>query len=190
LAIDPVVVSAEVLLALQKVISRNIDPFEPGVLTFGKIQGGTTTNIIPDAVALVGTLRSMNEKWRKKCWRLIERSVRGITRAAGATYEIQIDKGYPVLVNNPEVTAFAEVTSAAYLGRKNVFDSKPSMGSEDFSYYLQQVPGTFFKLGVRNRDKGIVHSAHTARFDVDEEAMKVGSGLLAYLVYEFLNQES
>jgi len=186
LAVDPVIVAAEVVLALQKVVSRNIDPLQPCVLTIGKIQGGTTTNVIPDEVKLFGTLRAMNEEWRRKSWTLIEQTIKGITSAAGAKYELEIDKGYPVLVNNPDVTAFAKTASAEFLGKRNVFHAEPAMGAEDFSYYLQKVPGTFFRLGVRNKKKGIVHNPHTAHFNVDEEAMKVGSGVLAYLAYEYL----
>lgn len=186
LVVDPVVVAAEVVLGLQKVVSRNIDPLQPCVLTIGKIEGGTTTNVIPGEVRLAGTLRVMNERWRKRGWAIIERTIRGIARASGATYQLDINRGYPVLVNDPKITAFAETASVELLGRRSVFDAQPSMGAEDFAYYLQNVPGTFFKLGIRNKKKDIVHHIHTSRFDVDEEAMRIGSGLLAYLAYEYL----
>lgn len=190
LTIDPVVVAAELIIALQKVVSRGINPFHPGVLTIGKIEGGTAQNIIPDEVRLAGTLRSMDERWRKNAQRLIQRTVKGVTSAAGARYSLEIREGAPVLINDPRLTQFASSMCSEYIGARNVFTVEPVMGGESFGYFLKEVPGTFFRLGIANRKRGIVHDIHTARFNIDEQSLKIGAGFLAYLADQYLQNPS
>lgn len=186
LTVDPVVVAAEVILSLQKLVSRNANPFQPGVLTLGKIEGGTAQNIIPDEVKITGTLRSMDENWRREAHKIIRRTVKGVTSAAGASFDLRIIEGAPVLVNDPAMTGFAADVCKHYVGVRNVFEVEPVMGGESFGYFLQKVPGTFFRLGVANRRKGIVHEIHTPRFNIDEDALKIGAGYFAYLASEYL----
>lgn len=186
LTVDPVVIAAEVILALQKVVSRNANPFQPRVLTLGKLQGGTAPNVIPDSVHIAGTLRSLDERWRSKAHRLIRRTIRGITSASGAGYELQMIEGAPVLVNDPGITSFAESVGRGLLGKRRVFDAEPVMGGESFGYFLQEVPGTFFRLGIANKNKGFTHDLHTSSFDIDEDAMKTGTAVLAALAREYL----
>lgn len=186
--VDPIVVASEVVLALQTVVSRGLNPFQPVVLTIGKIQGGTAQNIIPDEVHLEGTLRTVERKTRKQAHELVRRTIAGVCAAAGATYDIVISKGNPPLVNYPKETEFARGRAVEYVGRHKVFEAEQVMGGESFAYFLEKIPGTFFRLGVVNKKKGIVHDVHTPWFDVDEGSMRTGSGFFAYLAYEFLRQ--
>lgn len=184
--IDPIVTSAQVILGLQTIVSRRINPFHQCVLTIGKIAGGTTTNIIPSDVQLVGTMRAMNEGVRSRMHKEIETVLRGITGSAGASFTLKISKGYPVLVNDPAVTAKASDGAQRLLGAKRVFRADPMMGAEDFAYFLQKVPGTYFRLGVRH--PGAKHAAdiHQATFTIDERALEIGTATLAYLAADYL----
>ncbi len=186
--IDPIVIASEIVLALQKITSRFFDPIEPRVLTIGSIHAGTATNIIPDEVKISGTLRTMNEEWRKKAWTMIEQIVRGITSAYGAEYEIKISKGYPVLVNEPKATEFAKERAIELLGKNRILEAKAVMGAEDFAYYLQKVPGCFIWLGAGSKNSK--HDIHSSKFAINEEAMKFGSSLLAYLAISALSKQS
>jgi amidohydrolase len=187
LTVDPVVVAAEVVVALQKIVSRFTNPFHPRVLTIGKIEGGTAQNVIPDQVQIAGTLRTMDESERKEAHAMIFRTVKGVTLSSGAKFELGIVEGAPVLYNDPKVTRFAMEAGRAYAGAKNVFIAEPVMGGESFGYFLQQIPGTLFRLGIANKRKGIIHDLHTPCFNVDEEAMKTGAGFLAYLAQQYLD---
>ncbi len=187
LAVDPIVATAHVILALQTVVSRTFPPDEPAVVTIGKVAGGTTTNIIPDSVELVGTFRSLDAGWRKKGHEAITRLVEQTAAAYGATAEVRIDLGYPPVRNTPALTTFAREAAERYVGAAQVKPVPLSMGAEDFAYYLEQLPGCFYRLGVRNDEAGLgQHGLHTARFDLDEAALPVGAGFFAYLAAEFL----
>jgi len=188
LAIDPIPITAEIVLALQKIPSRLTDPLEPVVVTVGKIEGGKTVNVIPDTVLLAGTVRTLCSDLAKKVHRAIEQIVKGITRAYNANYELEYKYGYPVLVNDESATDFLVNCGQAYLGKRNVKEiTRPSMGSEDFSYYLQKVKGSFFRLGTGKSEKGAAEYWHSSRYDVDESALSVGAGFMAYLAYCYLN---
>lgn len=184
--IDPIVVSAQVVLALQTLVSRRVDPFQQCVVTIGKISGGTTTNIIPDEVNLVGTFRAMDEAVRHRLHKELDTLLRGITSAAGATYSLNIAKGYPVLVNDPVFTCFARASTETLLGKKNVFSVAPLMGAEDFAYFLQRVPGTYFRLGVRRPGAASTPDIHTSKFSIDERALLTGTATLAFLAADYL----
>jgi amidohydrolase len=179
--VDPIVIASEVILSLQKIASRFFDPIEPRVLTIGSIHGGSATNIIPDEVLISGTLRTMNEDWRRKAWSMIEQVVKGITSAYGADYELKISKGYPVLVNHKEATEFARKRAIELLGEKKVFEARPVMGAEDFAYYLQKVPGCFIWLGAGSKNSK--YDIHSSKFTINENAMKFGASILAYLAF-------
>lgn len=187
LTIDPIVIASETILALQKVVSRFFDPIEPCVLTIASIHAGTATNIIPEEVNISGTIRTMNEQWRRKSWKMIKQIVKGITSAYHAKYELTISKGYPVLINDPETTNFVRQKATELLGEDKVFVAKPVMGSEDFAYYLENVPGCFILLGVG--DKNSKYELHKSDFTINEEAMKYGSSLLAYIAISILSSK-
>ncbi len=189
-AVDPIVVSAQVILALQTIVSRRASPFQECVVTIGKIAGGTTTNIIPDEVELVGTFRAMDERLRKQAHREIDRLLRGITSAAGATYTFRISHGYPTLVNDPDVTGEAREAAEALLGKRHVFTAEPLMGAEDFAYFLQEVPGTYYRLGVRKPGAKSAPEIHTTRFMVDERAMRNGAATIAHLAMEYCTRHA
>lgn len=185
-AIDPIVTSAQVILALQTLVSRNLDPFKQGVITIGSVHGGFAPNIIPEEVKLVGTLRSMTKEWRDYAHIRVKEITEGICAAAGAVCEVLIDKGYPVLRNEPGKTVFAEDCAIELFGSDNVFKADRLMGAEDFAYYLEKVPGTFYRLGIRNQKQGITADIHNDHFTIDEEALKTGIAMQAYLAVKAL----
>ncbi len=186
-AVDPILISAQVVLALQGVISRMKDPLEPSVLTIGSIHGGTATNIIPDYVKLSGTLRTMDEGWRKLALSLIERTATDCARGLGGDCKVEISRGYPVLVNSDEETDLASRTAAGIFGKSAAVTVPPQMGAEDFAYYLREVPGTFWWIGAGNRKTGATASIHSSKFMVDESAFMYGSALLASVAMKYLS---
>lgn len=185
-AIDPIVTAAQVITALQTLVSRNLDPFSQGVITIGSIHGGFAPNIIPEEVKLVGTVRAMTKEWRDYAHKRIVEIVEGICAANGATCDILIDKGYPVLSNHPEQTMFADEAARELFGSDRVFKAERLMGAEDFAYYLEKVPGTFYRLGIRNEKMGITADIHNDHFTIDEEALRTGIAMQAYLAVKAL----
>lgn len=181
LAIDPVVIASHIIVALQQIISRNASPRQPSVLTFGKIFGNGATNIIPDEVNIAGTFRAMNETWRNDALERIQKMAESIASGMGGRCEVNISRGYPYLENNPELTSRIREAAVAYLGPENVVDIEYSLGAEDFAYYSQVVPACFYRLGTRNKDKGITAYVHTPNFDIDEDALKISTGLMAWM---------
>ncbi|MBL7837117.1 MAG: amidohydrolase [Bacteroidetes bacterium] len=191
LCIDPVAVSAQVIVALQQVVSRKAQPIVPTVLTFGKINSdGGATNIIPNAVSFEGTLRTLNEPWRAECKQLITKIAQLTAEAYGATAEVRIEDGYPFLKNDEAITDKLILSAQKYMGEQQVEELDIWMAAEDFAFYSQSVPACFYRLGTRNEAKGIVSPVHTNTFDIDEDAIETGCGLLAYLAYDFLNKSN
>jgi amidohydrolase len=180
--IDPIVTASEVILALQTIVSRNTNPYEPIVITIGKIEGGTATNIIPDEVRLAGTIRTLDERLRKKALKLIDRTIKGICLSSGADYKFEISPGYPELINDEKLTRFAEKAAKEYSGNNGVFEAERFMGAEDFAYYLKKVPGTFYRIGIGNST-----DLHTPTIKINESAFSKGAGFMAYLAYKYLN---
>jgi amidohydrolase len=187
--IDPIVTASQVILGLQTLVSRNLDPFSHGVITIGSIHGGHAPNIIPEEVKLVGTLRAMSREWRDYAHKRLVEIVKGICESAGATCDIIIEKGYPVLLNDPEKTQFAESAAQELFGSEQVFKAERLMASEDFAFYLEKVPGTFYRLGIRNQSRGITADIHNDHFDVDELALKTGVAMQAMLAVKALAQK-
>jgi amidohydrolase len=186
--IDAVLVASQVIQALQTIASRKIDPVQPVVISVGKIEGGTKRNIICDRVLLQGTSRCLNKEVAKRIPRLLKEIVSGITKAAGASFELRYSPGYPVLINNPQATDMARGTIRRMFGKQAIFEiNKPLMGAEDFAYYLEKVPGSFLRLGIRNPKKGAIYPWHHPRFTVDEDAIMIGAALLAGTAIDFLN---
>ena len=172
--VDPIVVGAEVVSSLQHVVSRSIDPLSTAVVSVTQFLAGTTHNIIPGSAQLQGTVRTFEAALRERMPQLMERHVRGVAEAHGATYEFKYQQGYRVVVNDPNVTRIVEDTVRETLGGDAIDHMKPIMGGEDFSAFQERAPGCFFFVGVGNPDKGIVHPHHHPRFTVDEDALELG----------------
>ncbi len=181
LNIDPVLIAAHILVALQQIVSRNAPPQLPAVLSFGRFIAEGRTNIIPNEVKLDGTLRTFDEKWRMEAHQKITKMATSIAEGMGGTCEVFIDKGYPFLVNDEKTTAKAKQYAAEYLGSENVMDLDLRMTAEDFAYFSQSVPSCFYRLGIRNESRGIIHNLHTDQFDVDESSLETGAGLMAWM---------
>ncbi|NSL88850.1 M20 metallopeptidase family protein [Chitinophaga solisilvae] len=188
LTVDTILVASQLVVSLQQIISRNNNPFSPSVLSICAFNGGFTTNVIPSEVKLMGTFRAMDETWRFRAHELIRKQAVGIAEAMGAEIEIDILVGYPTLYNNEEVTAHARSYAEDYLGKQQVEDTEIRMGAEDFAFYSQIVPACFFRLGTGNVARGITSGVHTPTFDVDEAAIEVGMGAMAYLATQFVRQ--
>jgi amidohydrolase len=187
LAIDPIVIASHIIIALQQIISRNASPKQPTVLTFGRIIGEGATNIIPNEVNIAGTFRALNEEWRKNGLEKIEKMAHSIAEGMGGKCEVTISHGYPYLENNPELTRRIRQAAVDYVGKDNVVDIDLTLGSEDFAYYSHVVPASFYRLGTRNESKGITSYVHTPTFDIDEDALKIGPGLMAWIAISELN---
>ena len=188
LNIDPVLISSHILVALQQIVSRNSSPKIPCVLSFGKVTANGATNVIPDKVEIEGTFRAMDEVWRKEAHEKITKLAKGIAEGMGGVCDVNIIKGYPFLKNDVEVNGRNRLAAEEYLGTENVEDLDLWMGAEDFAFYSQEIPASFYRLGVRNEAKGIISTVHTPTFDVDEECLEIGSGLMAWLAIKNLNK--
>ena len=186
LAIDPIVIASHIIIALQQIISRNASPKQPTVLTIGNIIGKGATNIIPNEVKIAGTFRAMNEEWRASALSKITKMAESIAEGMGGKCEVEISKGYPYLENNPELTRRIKAAAAQYVGEENVVDIDITLGAEDFSYYSQVIPASFYRLGTRNETKGITSYVHTPTFDIDEDALKIAPGLMAWMAVQEL----
>jgi len=181
LTTDTILVASHLVVGLQQIISRNNDPFSPSVLSICAFNGGYTTNVIPSEVKLMGTFRAMDETWRFKAHELIKKQATELAHAMGAAIDIDILVGYPTLYNNETVTAGARSLAENYLGTEYVEDTEVRMGAEDFAYYSQVIPACFFRLGTGNKARGITSGVHTPTFDIDENAIEIGMGAMAYL---------
>ncbi|MDX5421796.1 MAG: M20 family metallopeptidase [Hymenobacteraceae bacterium] len=184
--VDPVLISAHLLVALQQIVSRHASPKVPTVLSFGKVEAKGATNVIPNEVKIEGTFRTMNEEWRTEAHKRIKKLAEGLCESMGGSCEIDIKKGYPYLKNDPDLTGRARAAAEAYLGEDNVVDLDLWMGAEDFAYYSQEVPACFYRLGTRNEERGITSGVHTPTFDIDEAALETGIGLMAFVALQEL----
>jgi amidohydrolase len=181
LTVDTILIASHLIISLQQIISRNNNPFNPSVLSITSVQGGNTTNVIPSEVKLMGTFRAMNEEWRFKAHELIKKQTIELVQAMGGEAVIHIDVGYPFVLNNEALNAAARQKGEEFLGAENVETTELRMGAEDFGYYSHQVPGCFFRLGAGNKTKGIVSNVHTPTFNIDEDAIEIGMGMMAWL---------
>ena len=186
---DPVPVAAQVILALQQLVSRKANPLMPSVLTIGKVEAAGATNVIPQDVNMQGTFRTLDETWRAEAHRLIENCIKHTAEAWGMEAELEIRKGYPFLKNDEELTGIAKQAAIDYLGAEKVIDLDIWMASEDFAYYSQVMPACFYRLGVRNEEKGIIHGVHHPKFDIDEQALEIGAGLMAWIALNALESK-
>ncbi|MEM6830395.1 MAG: M20 family metallopeptidase [Bacteroidota bacterium] len=186
--VDPIAIASQIIVSLQQVVSRFANPKIPSVLSFGKIAGGKVNNVIPDEVKIDGTFRTFNEAWRKEALKRIKEMAMGIAESMGASCDVTIADGYPFLANNEAYTANNIHAAKAYLGEENVEELDLWMAAEDFAFYSHHVDACFYRLGTRNESMGKTSGVHTPTFDIDEDALKTGMGLMAYLTINELTQ--
>lgn len=179
--IDPVVITSHIIIALQQIVSRAADPKIPSVLSFGKVIANGATNVIPNEVYLEGTFRTMDEDWRAKAHEKMKKMAEGIAEAMGGSCDFNIVRGYPFLINEEVLTADARAYAEDYLGKENVLDLDIWMAAEDFAYYSQVSDACFYRLGTGNVSRGITSSVHTPTFDVDEDSLRLSTGLMTYI---------
>lgn len=184
--IDPVLITSHIIVALQQIISRVADPKTPSVLSFGKVIANGATNVIPNEVYLEGTFRTMDEDWRARAHEKMKKMAEGIAEAMGGSCDFNIVRGYPFLINEEKLTADVRAYAEDYLGKENVLDLDIWMAAEDFAYYSQVSDACFYRLGTGNKERGISSSVHTPTFDVDEESLKLSTGLMAYIALKQL----
>lgn len=180
LTADTILIASHLIVSLQQIISRNNNPTSPSVLSICSIEGGHTTNVIPSEVKLKGTFRAMDEEWRRKAHQLIKKQTEGLVTAMGAEADVLIDVGYPFVDNDPALTEVGWQLANEYWGKENVEETELRMGAEDFGYYTHIVPGCFYRLGVGNAEKGIIHNVHTPKFNIDENAITNGIQMMAW----------
>jgi amidohydrolase len=186
--VDPVAIAGQVITGLQTIVSREIKPTSPAVVTIGKLHGGSAYNVIPDFVEIEGTARAVDIETRKQIANSIESIVAGITNGMHGDYEYNYTYGYPPVVNDAEFTRNFVESAKKVVAEKDIIELKePTMGGEDMAYYLELVPGTFFFLGGINEEKGIIYPHHNSKFDVDEDVFWKGSALLAQGAIDWLN---
>ncbi len=186
--IDPVLIASHMIVALQQVVSRAASPKIPSVLSFGRVEALGATNVIPNEVKIQGTFRTLDEDWRAKAHQKMLSIAKGIVEGMGGEVDFEIKKGYPFLKNDPELTERSHQAAIAYLGSDNVLDLDIWMAAEDFAFYSQEVEGCFYRLGTRNESKGITSGVHTPTFDIDEDALEIGAGLMAFLAVSELEK--
>jgi len=189
-AVDAIVIAAEVVGSIQKIVSREIDPVTPVAVTFGRIEGGTARNVVADRVTLVGTARTFSKAARKRVPALIRRTVSGVCRAHGAGFEIIEAASYPVLVNDPATNRLFARNQELLFGKNRVTEAQTVLGGEDFACYLQKVPGAWMRLGVMNKQIGADQPWHSPRFIVDEEAMYYGTALLVAATLDYMERRA
>lgn len=184
--IDPVLIASHIIVALQQIISRNRKPANPSVLSFGRFIADGVTNVIPNEVTIQGTFRCMDEEWREDGLRRMKKMAEGMAEAMGGSCDFEIVRGYPFLKNHPELTRRTRAAATAFMGPANIVDLDLWMAGEDFAFYSQVVDSCFYRLGTRNEARGIVSGVHTPTFDIDESALEIGAGLMAWLAVQEL----
>ena len=186
--IDPVLISAHLIVALQQIVSRAANPAIPSVLSFGKVIAQGATNVIPNEVIIEGTFRTLDENWRAEAHQKMLTLAKGLVEGMGGTVDFDIKRGYPFLKNNEDLTERLQSEAKSFLGEQNVEPLGIWMAAEDFSYFTQEVPSCFYRLGTRNEEKKTTFSVHHPSFDVDEDALEQGCGLLAFLAISELKR--
>jgi len=186
--VNPLLITSEILLKLQDTFMKVANEKSPLVLAFGKMNANGATNIIPNEVVLEGTFRTMDETIRSQGHKTITEIISSTAKDWGGDYDLRIEKGYPVLINNEELTQKARAAAESYLGKDNVITLEQRMTSEDFAYYTRLKPCCFYRLGTGNISKGIISGLHTPTFNVDERSIETGMGLMAWLAISELQQ--
>jgi amidohydrolase len=186
-AVDPIAVGAQIVVALQTIVARETDPLEPAVVTVGAFRAGEANNVIPDTAELRGTVRSFNQAERERLRERIEALVQGIAAAMRAEVEINYRFGYPPTVNDPAMTEVVRGAALEVVGPERLLDEPPHMGAEDFSYFLEAVPGSFFFVGSKNPERGLIWGHHHPKFDFDEAALGTGIETMVTTVLRYLD---
>ncbi|WIF96097.1 M20 metallopeptidase family protein [Caminicella sporogenes] len=187
--IDPISIGCQVYMSLQTIVSRKINPIKPAVISITMFNAGSAHNVIPDRVEMVGTVRTLTNELREKIPKMMESIIKGITEANGGSYEFEYIPYYPPVINNDEITDVVKHAGEEILGKDNVVELKnPTMGGEDFSYFQQKVPGTFFVVGTYNEDKKITKPLHSPYFNIDEDILSKASAVLAECALLYLNK--
>ncbi len=186
---NTVLAASEIVVSLQNEINSYSTVDSPTILSFGKVIAEGAHNIIPPEVNIYGTFRAFDEKWRHKVWNIIENRAKEISKKHGCTVDIDVDAGYPFVLNNEKVTSALKNAAMEYLGKENVVNLDIRMTAEDFGYYSHLIPATFYRLGVANKDKGIVSNLHSDTFDVDEKSLETGTGLMIWNTLFLLENE-
>jgi len=181
LTADTILIASHLVVSLQQIISRNRNPFTPSVLSICAIEGGHTTNVIPSEVKLMGTFRAMDEEWRFRAHDLIRKLSTELVHSMGGEIDLKIDVGYPVVYNQEQFTEKNRSLADSFIGKERVETTEMRMGAEDFAYYTQVIPGCFFRLGTRNESQGLTSGVHTPTFNIDENAIELGMGIMAWL---------
>ena len=185
--IDPIVIASNVIVSLQTIVSREIPPTDPVVITVGSIHGGTAQNIIPEEVVISGVIRTLRKEHRAYVVKRLTEVVQGIVTAMRGKCEINIEESYPCLFNNNDMVFKLNEVSSSVIGKENViWLQNPSMGVESFSYFTMERPSVFYFLGVKNEEKGIIHPAHNSLFDIDEDALKIGVAIQCEMAVKLL----
>ena len=179
--IDPILIASHLLVAMQQIVSRNAVPTLPTVVSFGKIIGNGKTNVIPEEVHLEGIIRTFDESWREEIKKKIQKLAKSISQGMGGDCEVRIEKGYPFVYNNPALTNRAKKAAELFLGKDNVFDLDMRMTAEDFAFYSQKIPGSFYRLGVASPNAEDILNLHSSTFNIDENSLETGIGLMSWL---------
>lgn len=185
-SVDPVLIASHIIIAVQQLVSRMASPKTPSVLSFGKVIANGAINILPDEVYIEGTFRTLDESWRRDALQKLEKLVTSIAEGMGGTCELKINHGYPHLINETPLTEQLKANAIGFLGEENVMELDQWMAAEDFAYYSHKNPACFYMLGVGNQEKGIESGLHTPRFNIDESAIEIGGGLMAWFAVRAL----
>lgn len=186
LSVDAIPIAAQVITALQTIVSRTVDPLQAAVLSIGTIHGGFRSNVIAPEVELTGTVRTFDEQLRLAMPERIERIARMVSEAHGGSHKLDYTLNYPPVINHPDGAALVERVAAEVLGAANVQRIAPSMGGEDFAYYLERIPGCFYWLGCRPEGAGEAPNLHSPHFDLDEQSLLTGMHVMARAALSFL----
>jgi len=187
-AVDPVLIAANVVTTLHTIVSREVDPLQPCVVTVGTIQAGTVPNVIPSTATMAGTVRTFDQETREKVAKRVQDTVVGIARAMGGDATVEYRFGYPIMVNDPEMTAFVKSVALEVVGSERTIERTPNMASEDVGRFIARATGSYFNVGVLNEAKGIKIPNHNPGFDIDEDALPVGVAMLVRIVERYLGE--
>jgi len=188
--VDPITIAANAIATLQTIVSREVDPLESAVVSICKMEAGKAYNIIPDWASFGGTIRSLSPELREYLPQRVKEILDGIITGMRGHFEFNLMRRFPVTINDEEMTNFVVKVAKDLLGEEKVSTMKAMMGSEDFSYFLQKIPGTFVFLGVENKEKGITYPQHHPKYNLDEDVLPIGTALNVAVALEYLLSKS
>ncbi len=184
--VDPIVATAQIVTALQTIVSRNVSPLETAVVTVGSVHGGDAFNVIPAQVELTGTIRTYSPQVKEMVWRRMREVIEGVAAACGVEAELEIVILTPAVINTVEVAEVVRAAAEAVIGPENVFSGERTMGSEDAAFFMQDVPGCYFFVGAANAERGLNAPHHNPRFDIDEDALPLGVAVMMRTLGQYL----